>query len=125
MFALLFIAIQIIITNIQLKEFMLYFYLVIMLMFVYLFIRSSLVFPSIAVDGKIRLRDSWEITRNNQLLMLSVILIIPLFIGVFIFFLGFNFFPIEQLINLMVFVFEVALLSVTYKYLVKLKVVEA
>jgi hypothetical protein len=48
----------------------------------YLISRFSLVFPSIAVDNAWSFSDSWSVTKDHQILMLTVILIFPIVISI-------------------------------------------
>lgn len=44
----------------------------------YIFSRLSLVFPAIATDDPMSFKESWNATRNHQLLMLIIVIIFPL-----------------------------------------------
>jgi len=50
--------------------------------------RMSLVFPSIAIGRKFDFKDSWDATRNHQLMMFLTVAVFPFAIGILKFMLG-------------------------------------
>ncbi len=48
----------------------------------WIFGRLSLVFPSIALDKGVSFKQSWELTKNHQLLMFLVVVIFPLMLAI-------------------------------------------
>ena len=44
--------------------------------------RLSLVFPAIAVEKPLSFRGSWQLTKNYQLLMSFIVLVLPLFLAI-------------------------------------------
>jgi len=97
--------------------------LIILLVIGWLFARLSLVFPSIALDEKIGLDDSWSLTKPYQLLMLSITMIPPLILGTPLFllwYLGVNsYFVVESILAALFLVFEIAAISMVYQWIVK------
>ncbi|EAR61591.1 hypothetical protein [Neptuniibacter caesariensis] len=86
--------------------------------------RLSLVFPGIAIDKGVDFKISWELTKNHQLLMFLVVIVLPILIAI-------PFIAIIVALSLMlevpqimyvksfivaiVLVFEIAALSMTYQ----------
>lgn len=48
----------------------------------YIFSRISLMFPSVAIDASMSAKDSWRVTKNNQVMMLAVVSVFPAFFSV-------------------------------------------
>ena len=86
--------------------------------------RLSLVFPGIAIDKGVGFKISWELTKNHQMLMFLIVIVLPVLIAL-------PFFAIMTVISLVlevpqimylkslimaaVLVFEIAALSMTYQ----------
>lgn len=88
----------------------------------YLWGRVSLVFPSIAIDKAISYEDSWEYTKNYNIVIIITLMIFPLILSV-----GLNYFIdllfstiiLTQLVSTIILIFTIGVLSVTYKYLLE------
>ncbi len=83
----------------------------------YLISRFSLVFPTIAIDNPMTFSDSWAVTKNYQILMLTVVLIFPIVVSIPE--ILFDKLPHTEIIvtavSLITLVLMVAALSVSYK----------
>lgn len=85
--------------------------------------RVSLAFPAIAINQGVSFRYSWKLTRKHQLLMFLVVIAFPFCIWI----------PIDLLskipytasvvsvLSLLIMVFQIAILSVTYKAIYKIE----
>ncbi len=82
--------------------------------------RLSLVFPGVAVDKGITFRFSWKLTQNYQGLMFLVVVIIPILLVIPLWFV--TSLPFGNIIflpvSILLLIFEVALLSTSYQYIV-------
>lgn len=81
--------------------------------------RLSLIFPAIAVDENVSLSKAWELSREHQLLMVLVVVVIPV-----LFYLPAMLIAqipyssvIVSLVSTLALVLTIALLSVAYKYI--------
>ena len=81
--------------------------------------RLSLVFPGIAIDQAISYKHSWKLTKNNQILMMLVVILFPVLLLIpskLISTIPYTFF-ISSALSTLCTVFMVAALSITYKEL--------
>ena len=85
--------------------------------------RFSLIFPAIAVDDNGSFSKAWELSRDHQLLMVLVVVVIPV-----IFYLPAMLIAqipytsvIVSLLSTLALVLTIAILSVAYKYISKMK----
>lgn len=78
--------------------------------------RLSLVFPAIAVEQPLSFRGSWEITKNYQLLMSFIVLVLPLFLAIPIVIL--NLLPFSSMtapiFSALILVIAITALSIAY-----------
>lgn len=91
---------------------------VLMLIGMYFFARISLVLPSIAVDDEKSVSWSWRATKGNGLRLMCVTVLVPGAIGMVIDWIASDVLWIEilsQFFNIVLMVFGVAILSVSYK----------
>ena len=96
-----------------------------------IFSRMSLVFPSVAIDKKMDLNDSWKLTKKYRLLMYLLVIIFPTFFsliiglayGMLIKFLVDVFHPIfnilNPILNVFIVVFVASILSSAFRYILK------
>lgn len=89
---------------------------------IWIFGRLSLVFPTIAIDRAVSFRDSWQLTRRHQALMIFVVIVFPfvLMIPVYLLRLLPYSFVLTSFFTTLATVFTVTALSVAYKYISKL-----
>lgn len=83
--------------------------------------RFFLVFPGIAVDRGVTLKESWELTKNHQLHMFLIVILFPVLLGtplVLLEFLPYGLF-LSNLISTLIIVVEVAALSLTYQHITR------
>lgn len=87
----------------------------------YLMSRLSLVFPSIAINEGAGFKLSWQLTKNYQTLMLLVMVVVPLTLSIPTFIVGFipYGFVVADFLSLILVVFEVAVLSMSYRLIVQ------
>lgn len=86
--------------------------------------RLSLVFPGIAIDKGVSFKMSWELTKNHQLLMFLVIIVLPFVLSLLLLALPValsmlleipQILYVKSLIVTFVLIFEIAALSMTYQ----------
>lgn len=85
--------------------------------------RVSLAFPAIAINQGVSFRYSWKLTRKHQLLMFLVVIAFPICIWIPIYLLGKIPYTasVVSVLSLITMVFEIAILSVTYKAIYELE----
>ncbi len=92
-----------------------------MLVAAYIIGRMSLVFPSIAIGERMDFKDSWIATKDHQLMMFSAVILFPLVIGAFEYFLslvpGLSY--LADFLSIFTVVLVVAALSVAYKIVIE------
>lgn len=79
--------------------------------------RLSLVFPAIAIDQGVSFKYSWDLTRDKQLLMFLVVIVIPLVLivpAILLSFIPYSFL-VTSFLTTLATIFMVAALSVSYK----------
>lgn len=81
--------------------------------------RLSLVFPAIAIDKDVSFRYSWDATRDYQVIMFAVVAIFPVILSIPVGIVKFipQAFWLSSVLGTVVTIFEVAALSVTYRYI--------
>lgn len=91
--------------------------LVALVLIFWLISRISLAFPGIAVDKGVSLKLSWEMTKNYQMLMFWAVTICPLLLAILHLMLKLipHTYLLASFISTLIFVIEVAVLSMAYK----------
>ena len=87
----------------------------------YVCTRFSLVFPSIAADKPLSFLESWEVTKKHRMLMVSATVVVPILLYLPIYLLAllpWMEWPASTLSSALV-IFEVAVLSVSYKLIIQ------
>lgn len=81
--------------------------------------RLSLVFPLIAIDQHVTFKDSWQLTRRHQALMIFVVMVFPIALmsPVYLLRLLPYSFVLTSFFTTLTTVFTVTALSVAYKYI--------
>ncbi len=89
------------------------------ILIIWVFGRLSLVFPTIAIDRSLSFRDSWQLTRQHQILMVFVVMVFPLILmsPVYLLRLLPYSFVLSSFFSTLTTVFTVTALSVAYKYI--------
>jgi hypothetical protein len=79
--------------------------------------RFSLVFPAIATGGDVTFGESWGLTKGYQSLLFLVVIGLPIFLALPIYFLAFVPYSLllSSLVSTFIVVFEVAALSMAYQ----------
>ncbi len=85
--------------------------------------RVSLAFPAIAINQGVSFRSSWKLTRKHQLLVFLVVIVFPICTWIPIYLLGKIPYTaaVASVLSLLTLVFEIALLSVTYRAIYKIE----
>lgn len=100
---------------------------IILIIYGYFVSRVSLVFPAIAIDNAWNFKDSWQVTKNYQKLMIFSVILVPLILKCL--FIGVAYVLKIQVINIglnsILTVIIITILSETYRYIESLETVEA
>ncbi|MDO3386134.1 hypothetical protein QWI17_09830 [Gilvimarinus sp. SDUM040013] len=89
--------------------------------------RLSLVFPAIAIDKRMSFIESWRLTKNHFVLMMTVIVLLPILFGATVYI--FQFMPYGYFLSiplyLLFIVYEVVALSLSYHLIIDESKVDA
>ncbi len=83
----------------------------------WILLRLSLVFPAIAIDEWVSIRDSWDLTSDHQLLMLMTVIVFPFLLSLPIMFIALLPWSwlLEAVLDIVLTVLVVAALSLSYR----------
>ena len=88
----------------------------------YIFVRTSLVFPSIAVDRPLTITGAWGLSGPHQFSLAMGLLVVPLLIGLPLYLIPDNPFlsPVVAILVVAIEIFSIAILSYAYQEVLRL-----